>query len=269
MELSGGSTVHTYTLSALKDTCGLVLCARSSTTRQSEMIQTRGELKLSYDSESTELDSLVQFLTREFSEKLVHPLTLAKPAKIIDSLTRSAFERSEPSIVLSQFATPANMLSLSETAIHEGLQGERIEEEDSFLPNEDLKEHHGLFSTDLTKVLEQLDQADITSSQILPQNLDSVPQSQEADSLIGRRASETILTQVSRKPPLRPAQPSDPRPASCRPGSSPVKPKPTHQRMESDTKVFGETQTQIEKYALEYHRPRRTGEMYSGEEPVS
>ena len=271
------------------DICGLVLCRAGESRREVDMLQTRGDVRISIGKEAegrkgeyTDLEEMVKFLTQEFSRKLpdLPPMTLARPIGIMDSLARGSVDHSEPSILASQYNTPANGPSLNETVVQDStfmdnLQVVEENESFSFLHMEGQRLDFGphiqssLFSTDLTlnRVLEQLEKED----------LDKIPEEQDLDSVpvqrispIHRRVSETILTRISRKPPVYPKPPTSPRPVFTRKASGLARTKSLKvldtslEAAVPDPVVFSLTSRQLEQYALEYHRPRRTGLMYTG-----
>ena len=256
------------------------------------MLQTRGDVKISVGKEAegnkgeyAELEEMVRFLSREFGEKLpeMPAITIARPRGIMNSLARGSIDHSEPSILTSQLNTPGNSQSLNETVVQDytlmdSMHAVEENESFSFLPDEgqrlDPHIQSSLFSTDLTlnRVLEQLEREDLSLGKIPEeQDLDSVPV-QTRVSPIHRRVSESILTKVCRKPPVYPKQPTSPRPVFTRKASGLARTKSlkmldiTLETVAPDPVVFSLTSRQLEKYASEYHRPRRTGLMYTGEE---
>lgn len=256
------------------------------------MLQTRGDVRISVGKEAegdkgeyAELEGMVRFLSREFGEKLpeMQAMTIARPRGIINSLARGSIDHSEPSIITSQLNTPGNSQSLNETVVQdytlmESLHVVEENESFSFLPSEgqrlDSHIQSSLFSTDLTlnRVLEQLEREDLSLDKIPEeQDLDLVPV-QARVSPIHRRVSESILTKVCRKPPVYPKQPTSPRPVFTRKASGLTRTRSMKmldislETVAPDPVVFSMTSRQLEKYALEYHRPRRTGLMYTGKE---
>lgn len=258
------------------------------------MLQTRGDVRISIGKEAeglqgefAELEEKVRFLAAEFARKLpdLPPMALARPIGIVNSLARGSFDHSDPSILASQFNTPGNGQSLNETVVQDStfMDSLHVVEENesfSFLQMEGQRLDPGphiqssLFSTDLTlnRVLEQLEREDLSMDKIPEeQDLDLVPV-QARPSPIHRRVSETILTRVSRKPPTHPKQPTSPRPVFTRKASGLTRTKSLKALDTSlevatpDPVVFSLTSRQLEQYALEYHRPRRTGLMYTGQE---
>lgn len=252
------------------------------------MLQTRGDVKICLGKEAegeeySPLEEIVRMLALEFSEKLPEPplLSLARPVGLITSLARGSSEHSDPSILASHLNTPGNTHSLNETFAQDStlmdssLQVIEENESFSFLQSQNIdpgvQVHSSLFATDITlnRVLEQLEKEEHSMS-LIPeeQDLDSVP-IQPLMSPIQRRVSESILTHVSRKPPVYPKQPSNPRPMFTRKASGLSRTKSlknledTMEKIPPDPVVFLMTSRQLEHYAMEYHRPRRTGLIYT------